>query len=65
MRKKLVFLAFIAVAAAAQFGLFSARPAHADQCWWLCCLDLGDGNGGGCTRCCVDGGCPQPSCPTS
>ncbi|HEX4964616.1 MAG TPA: hypothetical protein VF173_27635 [Thermoanaerobaculia bacterium] len=58
MRKKLVFLAFIAVAAAAQLGLFSARPARAGQCWWICCLD-----DSGCSLCCEDGPCNLPTCP--
>lgn len=62
MRKKLIFLAFITVGAASQLGLFSARPAHADQCWWICCPDFGDG-GGGCSRCCENGPCNEPTCP--
>jgi hypothetical protein len=63
MRKKLTLLIIAALVAAAQLGLFSAPLARASQCWWLCCVDLGDGNGGGCSRCCDDGPCNQPTCP--
>ncbi len=63
MRKKLIFLAFITVSAAAQLGLFSARPAHADECWWVCCPGF-DFDPAYCTVCCVDRFCWQPTCPT-
>jgi len=53
-------LVYVVLAAALILGiqLLPARRAEANSCWWLCCID-----DGGCTRCCEDGPCPEPSCP--
>jgi hypothetical protein len=57
MRKKLVYL-ILAAAMVLTAQLFPVAKAEANQCWWICCPDFS-----GCTRCCEEGPCPEPTCP--
>jgi hypothetical protein len=58
MRRKLVFL-ILATAMALGTQLIPTTKAEANECWWICCLD-----DGGCSRCCTEGPCTEPTCPT-